>query len=157
MPYLSPVTSLRFALLLFYHNGRTFSSRQTVCLQKENKRARKMRILQILGSFAVFIQNHSVKAFAELFSKSDHSSSFLNLRLSIRSPASSSVARQKQLSVVFGEAKPPKARSRQSRRLAEAIGGDYATVAFSPVGRAVGFIKVCRTFLKNHSGMWRSW
>ena len=46
------------------------------------------------------------------------------------------VARQKQLSVVFGAAKPPQARSRQSRRLAQAIGDGYATAAFSPVGRA---------------------
>ena len=40
----------------------------------------------------------------------------------------SNVARQKQLSVVFGAAKPPRARSRQSRRLAKAIAEDYATV-----------------------------
>ena len=46
------------------------------------------------------------------------------------------VARQKQLGVVFGVAKPPKAMSRQSRRLAKAIGDDYATVEFSPLGRA---------------------
>ena len=38
------------------------------------------------------------------------------------------VASKKQLSVVFYAAKPPKARSRQSRRLAKAKGGDYATV-----------------------------
>ena len=58
------------------------------------------------------------------------------LYFQIRDVAQLVVARQKQLSVVFGEAKPPKARSRQSRRLAKAIGDDYATVAFSPLGRA---------------------
>ena len=47
------------------------------------------------------------------------------------------VARQKQLSVVFDEAKPPKARSGASRSLAQAKLRDYATVAFSPLGRAV--------------------
>ena len=52
------------------------------------------------------------------------------------------VASKKQLSVVFYEAKPPKARSRQSRRLAEAIGDDYATVAFSPIGRAANLYTV---------------
>ena len=36
------------------------------------------------------------------------------------------VASKKQLSVVFCAAKPPRARSRQSRRLAKTIGGDYA-------------------------------
>ena len=46
------------------------------------------------------------------------------------------VARKKQLSVVFVAAKPPRARSRQSRRLAEVIGDDYAKVEFSPIGRA---------------------
>ena len=56
----------------------------------------------------------------------------------LRDVAQLVVARQKQLSVVFDEAKPPKARRRQSRRLAKAIVDDYATVAFSPLGRADG-------------------
>ena len=38
------------------------------------------------------------------------------------------VASKKQLSVVFYAAKPPKARSEPSRRLAEATDRDYATV-----------------------------
>ena len=49
------------------------------------------------------------------------------------------VARQKQLSVVFDEAKPHRATRGASRRLAEATLLDYANVAFSPLGRADGF------------------
>ena len=46
------------------------------------------------------------------------------------------VAKQKQLIVVVAEAKPPRARSGASRRLAQATLHDYAKVAFSPIGRA---------------------
>ena len=37
---------------------------------------------------------------------------------------------------VAGTTRPKKIRRWQSRRLAEAIGDDYATVEFSPIGRA---------------------
>ena len=47
------------------------------------------------------------------------------------------------------------ARSEQSRRLAEAIGDDYAKVAFSPVGRAANLYTVeeKNKVNKNFSGM----
>ena len=50
-------------------------------------------------------------------------------KLKLISTCGTAVTSQKQLSVVFGAVKPPKAKSRQSRRLAKAKGDDYATVA----------------------------
>ena len=47
----------------------------------------------------------------------------------------------------FGAAKPPKARSRQSRRLAEAIGDDYATVALKLLLR----VEEAKNRIKNSS------
>ena len=49
--------------------------------------------------------------------------------------------------------KPPKARSGASRRLAKVKLRDYATVAFSPVGRADVIKKQKNTILKIQIGM----
>ena len=45
--------------------------------------------------------------------------------------------------------KPPKARSGASRRLAKAKLRDYATVAFSPVGRADVIKKAGKHYIEN--------